>query len=157
MSRSAGFTFIELVITVAIVAILASAALPFAELAVRRQKEYELRAALREIRGGIDSYKRAYDEGRIAKRANESGYPRTLQMLVEGVEDTKSAKKTPIHFLRRLPRDPFVTEPGLAAADTWGRRSYLSPPNAPQEGDDVFDVYSLSPAVGLNGVPYREW
>jgi general secretion pathway protein G len=152
-----GFTLAELVITVAIVGILASAALPALELTVRRNKELELRSALREIRGAIDRYKKAVDDGRIPRRANEPGYPPSLQVLVDGVADAKSPVKQTIYFLRRLPRDPFSQRPGVPAAHTWGLRSYASAPDMPHAGDDVFDVYSTSSGVGLNGVPYRDW
>ena len=152
-----GFTLIELVITVAIVAILASVAMPLNELVVQRSKEQDLRRALREIREAIDVYKQASDEGRIQKRVGESGYPRKLSDLVEGAEDQKSPKKERIYFLRRLPRDPLATEPDIAAADTWGKRSYASPPDEPKDGDDVFDVFTLAPGKGINGRPYREW
>lgn len=156
MTRVAGFTFIELVITVAIVAVLASAAMPLAELTVRRGKEVELRQALQQLRVAIDAYKQAVDDGRVPKLANESGYPKSLDLLVNGVADAKSASKSTIYFLRRLPRDPFA-EPGVPANQTWALRSYASPPQAPQEGDDVFDVYSRSPQIALNGIPYRDW
>jgi general secretion pathway protein G len=152
-----GFTLIELVITVAIVAILASVAMPLNELVVQRAREQDLRRALREVREALDAHKQASDEGRIQKRVGESGYPKKLEDLVEGVEDQKNPRKEKIYFLRRVPRDPFSTEPGLAAAQTWGRRSYASPPEEPKEGDDVFDVYSLAPGTGINGRPYREW
>jgi general secretion pathway protein G len=152
-----GFTLIELVITVAIVAILASVAMPLNELVVQRAKEQDLRRALREVREALDAHKQASDEGRIQKRAGESGYPKKLEDLVEGVEDQKNARKEKIYFLRRVPRDPFSTEPTLTAAQTWGKRSYASPPDEPKEGEDVFDVYSLAPGTGINGRPYREW
>jgi general secretion pathway protein G len=152
-----GFTLIELVITVAIVAILASIALPLNELVAQRAKEQDLRRSLREIREAIDAYKDASDEGRINKRPGDSGYPKRLQDLVEGVEDQKSPKKDRIYFLRRIPRDPFATERELAPADTWGKRSYASPANEPRDGDDVFDVFSLSTETGINGRPYKEW
>ena len=152
-----GFTLIELVVTVAIVAVLASIALPFNELVVQRSKEQDLRRGLREMRDAIDAYKQASDEGRLPKRAGESGYPKKLDDLVAGVEDQKSPKKERIYFLRRLPRDPFAVDPALAPAETWGKRSYASPPDDPREGDDVFDVFSLSTATGINGRPYKEW
>lgn len=152
-----GFTLIELVITVAIVAVLASVALPLNELVVQRAKEQDLRRALREIREAIDTYKDASDEGRILKRVGESGYPKRLIDLVEGVEDQKSPKKERIYFLRRLPRDPFANDPEQAAADTWGKRAYASPPNEPSDGEDVFDVFSRAEGVGINGRAYREW
>jgi general secretion pathway protein G len=151
-----GFTLIELVITVAIVAVLASVAMPLNELVVQRAKEQDLRRALRELRDGIDAYKQASDEGRIVKRAGESGYPRRLEDLAAGVEDQKNPKKERIYFLRRILRDPLAPE-ALAAAETWGKRSYASPPEEPRDGDDVFDVFSLSSATGINGRPYKEW
>ena len=152
-----GFTLIELMITVAIVAVLASVALPLNELVVQRGKEGELRRALREIRDGIDAYKQAFDEGRMVKRVGDSGYPKRLEDLVEGVEDQKDPKKSRIYFLRRIPRDPFADDATASAADTWGKRSYASPPDDPREGDDVFDVFTRSTLVGLNGRPLREW
>jgi general secretion pathway protein G len=154
---AAAFTLIELVITVAIIAILASVALPLNELTAQRAKEQDLRRALREIREAVDVYKQASDDGRIEKRVGESGYPKRLQDLVEGVEDQKAPRKEKIYFLRRIPRDPFATDPVLTAPETWGKRSYASPPDDPKEGDDVFDVYSLAKGRGINGRPYREW
>src|SRR5688572_16417573 len=146
-----GFTLIELVIAVAIVAILASAALPLNELVVQRAKEQDLRRALREIRGGIDAYKQAFDDGRMVKKIGESGYPKRLEDLVEGIEDQKSPKRERIYFLRRIPKDPFTEE------GKWGLRSYASPPDDPREGEDVFDVFTLAAGKGINGRPYREW
>jgi general secretion pathway protein G len=152
-----GFTLIELVITVAIVAILASAIVPLNELVVTRGKEQDLRRSLREVRDALDAYKQAWDDGRIVKQPTDSGYPKSLDVLVAGVEDVKDPKKARIYFLRRLPRDPFAVDPGLSPAATWGKRSYASPPDDPKEGEDVFDVYSLAAGKGLNGRPYREW
>jgi general secretion pathway protein G len=152
-----GFTLIELVITVAIVALLASVALPVSELAVQRTKEQDLRRTLRQIREAIDVYKQASDEGRIRKSIGDSGYPKKLEDLAEGVDDQKNPKKEKIYFLRRVPRDPFNADPTLSAAATWGKRSYASPPDDPKEGDDVFDVFSLAQGKGINGQPYRDW
>jgi len=155
--RARGFTLIELVVTVAIVGLLATAALPLAQLAAQRSKETDLRAALREIRTAIDAYKDAADQGRIEKQLDASGYPPSLQVLVDGVEDTRSESRPMIYFLRRIPRDPFFPDGSAAAADTWGLRSYESPPDSPQAGDDVYDVYSLAGGKGINGVPYHDW
>jgi len=157
--RLAGFTLIELVITVAIVALLSTLAVPMAELAVKRTKEQELRWNLRQIRTAIDAYKQAVDDGRIVVTADQSGYPPTLNVLVDGVEDAKSPddKKSKIYFLRHMPRDPMDADTSKAPEDTWGKRSYASPPDAPEEGDDVFDVYALSNDVGIDGIPYRNW
>jgi general secretion pathway protein G len=155
--NNGGFTLIELLITVAIVAILASIAVPLAEVTVQRNKEQELRTSLRQIREAIDAYKQAVDEGKVERSADESGYPRSLDVLVEGVENIKDPKKSKLYFLRRVPRDPMAADSSLDPGETWGKRSYASPADDPQEGDDVFDVYSLSKGKGLNGVPYRQW
>jgi general secretion pathway protein G len=153
----AGFTLVELVITLAILALLSSVAFPLTDLIVQRAKEHELRRSLREIRDGLDAYKQAWDEGRIVKRPGESGYPKKLEDLVQGVEDVRNPKKERIYFMRRIPRDPMATDPTLSAEETWGKRSYASPPDEPKEGEDVFDVFSRSERVALNGRPYREW
>jgi general secretion pathway protein G len=157
--QHAGFTLIELVITVGIVALLASAVLPAAHLMFQRQRESELRDALRTLRTAIDDYKKASDSGRIKMSADKtSGYPPDLQTLVDGVDDASSPKEgVKIYFLRRIPRDPFWPDPQASAADTWGLRSYSSPPDDPQPGDDVYDVYSKSSQTGLNGLPYHDW
>jgi general secretion pathway protein G len=156
--RSAhGFTLVELIITVAIVGLLATVAMPLAELTVRRAKESELRIALRDVRGAIDAYRKAAEQGRIALAADASGYPPNLDALVEGAEDATSPDRKKIYFLRRLPRDPFFADREVAAAQTWGLRSYSSSPEDPQPGDDVFDVRSLHAGVGLDGIPYSEW
>jgi len=152
-----GFTLIELIVVVAIVALLASGLLPLAELAAQRSREQELHAALRDIRTAIDAYKRATDEGRVLRKADQSGYPPSLDVLVSGVPDEKSPDKRKIYFLRRLPRDPFFDDPNVANDKTWGLRSYESPPDDPHDGDDVFDVYSTSTKTGLNGIPYKKW
>jgi general secretion pathway protein G len=153
-----GFTLIELVISVAIIGLLASVALPMAELTVQRNKEHDLRVALRDIRTALDSYRQAVSEGRVARLLGSSGYPPSLGMLVEGVPDAASPDKTKmIYFLRRIPRDPMSEDSNKTDEESWGKRSYSSSADAPEEGDDVFDVYSRSTNVGLNGIPYRNW
>jgi len=155
--RPRGFTLIELVITVAIVGLLATAAAPLAELGYRRAKEQDLRLALRELRTAVDAYKAAADQGRIMTEVGASGYPPSLDVLVTGVEDARNPDGAKIYFLRRVPRDPFFPDAAATPATTWGLRSYESPPEDPRPGDDVFDVHSLSAGTGINGVPYREW
>lgn len=157
MRRSGGFTFIELMMTLAIMGVLVLVAVPMAQVAVQRDRERELRHALIQIRDALDAYKRASDQGRIATRIGDSGYPKRLDELVEGVPDQRSPSRQMLYFLRALPRDPMYPDPTADAAATWGLRSYASPPDAPSEGDDVFDVYSTSGTVGLNGVPYGQW
>lgn len=159
MYRNRGFTLIELMISVAIIGLLSAIALPMGELVVQRHKEQELRLALREIRSAIDAYKLATEEGRITPSMLQSGYPPSLKTLVDGVVDESSPdKKRKIYFLRRIPRDPMSLEPGITLNEaTWGKRSYESSYDAPSEGDDVFDVYSLSTATGMNGIAYKDW
>ena len=152
-----GFTLIELVITLAIVGLLASAAIPLAELVAKREKETELRAALRDIRGGLDAYRTAAQTGHIRLELGASGYPPDLKSLYEGVEDIASENKVKLYFLRRIPRDPLFPDGSIPAEQTWGLRSYQSSPEDPQPGEDVFDVYSLAGDKGLNGVAYRDW
>jgi general secretion pathway protein G len=155
--RDHGFTLIELVITVAIVGVLALLAAPLLEVTAQRQKEAELRISLRQIREAIDAYHQAVLDKRIESPADASGYPPDLEVLVIGVPEITKPDKPLIYFLRRLPRDPMNVDGDLAAAETWGLRSYDSPYDAPSEGEDVFDVYSRSEALGLNGVPYNQW
>lgn len=152
-----GFSLIELVITLAILATLAMIAVPIADVAMQRDCERELRFVLREIRTAIDNYKRAADEGRIEKPLGSTGYPRSLTVLTEGIEDLRDPKRNKLYFLRRVPGDPIVNRGGTSPAESWGLRSYHSAASDPKPGDDVYDVYSLSPKTGLNGVPYRLW
>jgi general secretion pathway protein G len=156
-ARASGFTLLELLITVAIISLVSTVALPLAELTVQRGKELELKRSLRQIRDGIDAYKRAADEGRIERRTGASGYPPSLKALVEGISDARSPENAKLVFLRRIPRDPFHRDASAPAEQTWGLRSHTSPADYPQSGEDVFDVYSTSRTVGLNGVPIKEW
>lgn len=151
-----GFTLIELMITVVILALLASGAMVVADVAVRRSQEMELRASLRQIREAIDAHKAAADGKRIRLPADASGYPTDLAALTEGVLDAGNATGKKLYFLRRLPRDPLADR-SLPAQATWGLRSHDSDADNPQAGRDVFDVYSLSPKQSLGGRPYREW
>ena len=152
-----GFTLIELLVTLTILALLGTLVIPVTQVAVQRKQEQELRRALRDIRGGIDAYKKAYDEGRIARSLASTGYPKNLDVLVEGVPDLRNPKRAKIFFLRRIPRDPFSSDAQQEAVQTWGKRSYASEAAEPQEGEDVYDVYSISDRIGLNDIPYKKW
>jgi general secretion pathway protein G len=152
-----------MLVTVVIVAILASAVFPLTHLVRKRAKETQLRQALHEIRTAIDAYKRAADSGHIVLKSGDSGYPPTLLTLMAGVDDSKPPtvdgmlKPGKIYFLRHIPRDPMSEDLEIAPMDTWGVRSYASSHEHPRAGVDVFDVYSKSKAVGLNEQPYNEW
>lgn len=155
-----GFTLIELIVTVTIVAILASVTMPMLKMTVQRSKETELRANLRQIREAIDAYKKAADDGRIKKSIEDSGYPPNLEILVNGVVNEKDANKNKLKFLRRIPLDPMTPVTNAENEDlpnNWGLRSYASEASKPVAGDDIFDVYSQSQQIGINGVPYAKW
>ncbi len=155
-----GFTLIEMVAVLAIVALLALSAQPLHELALRRTQELALRKALRDIRTALDEHRLAVLARQVAAGPDGSPYPRSLRALVEGVpvldEQGKPADKQRLYLLRRLPRDPLA-DATLAAEDSWGLRASSSPPEAPAPGTDVFDVYSRSEARALDGTRYREW
>jgi general secretion pathway protein G len=165
LARQRGFTFIELVVTLALVGVVAMSTLPLYEVVSTRMKEAELRQDLRVLRSALDAYKAATDQGQIARETGQSGYPPSLEILVQGVDVgianavTLTGKEAPkrLVFLRQIPRDPFHTDAAVPAAQTWRTRAYGSPPDNPQPGDDVFDVSSTSTRVGLNGIHYGDW
>ena len=146
-----GVTLAELVLVCLLLVILAGLAVPLATYTVKRSKEIELRSALRELRTAVDEYKRFSDAGLIPVDLGTDGYPEDLEVLVEGVEMVGQIDKR-ARFLRRIPLDPMTGEA------EWGLRSYQDEPDTDSwGGENVFDVYSLSGGVGLNGVPYGEW
>lgn len=148
--NQAGFSLAELIAVVVIITILASAVIPMTKMTVKRANEVELRRVLREMRTAIDLYKKMADDKKIDVEATGSGYPETLEVLVEGVKlaDTERTFK----FLRRIPRDP------ITGKREWGFRGLEDDPDSETwDGEDVFDVYSLSEAKALDGSFYREW
>lgn len=147
----AGYTLTELVMVAAVLVILATAALPVVKFTNKRFKEAELRSALRSMRFAIDEYKRYSDAGLLPVDLGTEGYPKDLETLVEGVDLVGQVDKK-VRFLRRIPVDPMT-------GDTeWGLRSFQDDPDSTSwGGEDVFDVFSLSEGVGLNGVPYEQW
>ena len=150
--RARGFSLIELLVVMTILGVLAAAVLPLAEVGVQRERERELKRSLWEIRDAIDAYKRALDLA--GSNPGDSHYPPTLDVLASGVPDVKTGRT--LYFLRRIPRDPFAPA-DVPAAKTWGLRSYQSSADKPESGADVYDVYSRSDRIGLNGVPLRDW
>lgn len=157
MKRTSGFTLIELVVTLVLVGLLALVSMPLYEVTSTRLRESELRAALRQMRSAIDAYKAAADGGVIAKAPTDSGYPESLEVLIQGADIQRNSGGHRLVFLRQIPRDPFAVDQKVAPALQWATRGYGSPPDDPQPGADVFDVATRSTRVGLNGVPYREW
>jgi general secretion pathway protein G len=159
-SSVGGLTLIELIVTMTILAILASAVLPLARMTVKRTKELELRRNLRIMRTAIDDFKRTYDDGvrqnKIQAVLNKSGCPETLEQLVEGY-DFGTAAGGKKRFLRKIPTDPFnPPEPGQEPK--WGMRSYVDDPESTTwGGEDVFDVYSLSEEKAIDGTNYKDW
>jgi general secretion pathway protein G len=147
----AGYTMAELVMVAAVMVILAGAALPAVKFTARRTKEMELRHHLRTMREAIDTYKRYSDMGLLPVDVGTEGYPAELEDLVEGVEIAGQIDRK-LKLLRRIPVDPMTGEA------EWGMRSFQDEPDSDSwGGENIFDVYSESSGVGLNGVPYREW
>jgi general secretion pathway protein G len=156
-SRGRGFTLLELIIVLIVLAILASAAIPLVRNGVVREREVALREALRELRGAVDDYKRFVETRpdllKIQEKRTESGYPPTLQVLVEGIElNTPGAEEKKRKFLRKIPVDP------MTGSAEWGLRGYTDTPTSTSwNGEDVFDVYSKSDKVALDGTKYKDW
>lgn len=151
-----GLTLLEMIIALAILAVLASVVVPMAEMTVRRGKELELRRSLREIRTAIDNYKADFDnavaEKKIIPAINETGYPESLEMLVEGT-DWGGLYPYKRKYLRRIPKDPFDEYD-----EGWGLRAYQDDPDSTfYSGEDIYDVYSQSQRYGLDGTPYSTW
>ena len=158
MHGQRGFTLIEMMVTLAILGTLAAAATPLVRHYHQQQQEMELRESLRSLRNAIDAYHQAGLDGKIEKKARDSGYPPTLKQLIEGVTDTANPNGGLIYFLRRIPRDPMCDCPGRSDEETWRlRASTQAPGDFSGGGKDVFDVSSSSTANGLNGVPYAKW
>jgi general secretion pathway protein G len=158
--RCRGITLIELIVTLVILSILASAALPYAEMTVRRDKELELRRALRSIRTAIDDFHADWQAGRIPKfsdAASEDGYPVTLNVLVEGIDLATAGGKHKL-YLRRIPSNPFAGDPSQPAAEQWMLRSYQDTPDATVwGGQDVYDVRVETDKKAIDGSAYRNW
>lgn len=150
-----GYTFVEVLVVSVILMILASAAMPLARVTIQRQKEIELRRALRELRTAIDRYKDAVDLGLVPAtevRTGSEGYPPELETLVEGVPMANDASGRKLKFLRRIPVDPITGE------REWGMRSYQDKPDATSwGGQNVYDVYCKSSGTALDGTKYSDW
>jgi len=151
MKRQTGFTLLEMLVTATVLLILASAVMPMARNGIRREKELELHRDLREMRQAIDAYKAQVDQQKIKPPPPENnGYPESLDVLVDGV--TMTGKTAKMRFLRRIPVDPFTSKA------EWGMRAVTDDPTSTSwGGGSVYDVYSLAPGVGSNGIPYKDW
>jgi len=153
--RASGYTFVELLVVSTIILILASAVLPLAKVTVTRQREMELRRALREIRTAIDKYKDAADTATISPleiKVGTEGYPPDLQALVNGVSRANDVTGRKLKFLRKVPIDP------MTRSTEWGLRSYQDKPDASSwGGQNVFDVHTTFPGTALDGTKYRDW
>jgi general secretion pathway protein G len=155
VTRADGYSFVELLVVTTIILILASAVQPLARVTIQRQKESELRRALRDMRDAIDKFKDAADQGMIPStelKAGSEGYPPDLETLVEGVSVANDASGRKLKLLRRVPVDPMTGQ-----AD-WGLRAYQDKPDATTwGGQNVFDVRSLSGGTALDGSKYKDW
>ncbi len=150
-SAASGFSLIEMIVTMTIVAIIAGLAVPLARNAIIRQREVELRRALREIRVAIDRYKEASDLGLIQVTLGTEGYPESLELLAEGVDQIGTVDRQ-LKFLRRIPVDPMTD------SSQWGLRAYGDDPESTSwGGENVFDVYTRSQETAMDGTSYREW
>jgi len=170
--RKKGFSLVEMLVTLTILAILAAAILPLAKTAVKREKEIELRRNLRIIREALDAYKKLADDKRIEVEEDQEGYPPDLETLVKGVEVKETQQSEPqvggglerrpaqlaetepkvVKFLRRIPLDP------MTGSTDWGLRSYQDDPDSDDwGGENVYDVYSKSPGTALDGTKYKDW
>jgi len=156
--RAHGFTLVEMIITLSLLAILALSALPLGKMAVKRENEIELQRALRLVRESIDAWKKLADEKKIEVDEDTEGYPPTLEALVKGVEvqdknaTEKAARKRIVKFLRRIPKDPMTN------SFDWGIRSYQDDPDSDVWGEEnVYDVYTKSQALALDGTRYKDW
>jgi general secretion pathway protein G len=157
-SWSRGLTLVEMLVTLALVAVCAAIVLPLNAMIETRAKEAELRQALRVIRRALDDYKAAADSGLISKSTGSSGYPSNLEVLVNGMPRSAAAgAAAPVVFLRRLPRDPFFPSADTPAPQTWRVRSYGAPLGEAGDGKDVFDVSSASQKKALDGSRYSDW
>ncbi|MCP1293274.1 type II secretion system GspH family protein [Chromobacterium sp. S0633] len=158
MPRQTGFTLIEMLAALTLLALLLSASLPLSELARRRAQEAELRHSLRQIRTAIDAYRQAVTDKKIDASPDRSGYPPSLASLVDGVPDKSDAAGGKLYFLRRLPADPMCEScDGADPAASWDTRGYDSSAEAFASGGDVYDIRSKSLRKGINGIPYQQW
>jgi general secretion pathway protein G len=150
-----GFTLVEVLAVTVVLLVLASAVLPLSKLTIQRQREIELRRALREMRTAIDRFKDAADMQMIAAqdlKSGAEGYPEKLETLVEGVRVTGDASGRKLKFLRRVPVDP------MTGSTEWGMRSYQDEPDSTSwGGQNVYDVYTKSEGTALDGTKYRDW
>jgi general secretion pathway protein G len=147
-----GMTLVELIVAVTILVLLSTLVVPLAAYKVKRDKERDLRYALREIRSAIDRYKDASDQQKIQVKVGTDGYPADLDVLVEGVTLVGNATGAKIKFLRRIPIDP------MTGTTEWGKRSTQDDPKSNSwGGQNVFDVYSRSMDRARDGTPYSEW